>query len=148
MVCMYVFVCDSIYNWVSFWDTVLNLDHHNCTALNIIWCSFELECSTWNDCAFLIMLSSLFRKFLFFFQRQSTNDGRCTALVCTIISHIASVSRPHVLMHRWLIPIALSVACCIVYYGQKVQNRPTLCIEVEEHCSADISIGIIFDSPP
>ena len=40
--------------------------------------------------------------------------------------------------------LCLSV-CCIVYYGQTVQDRPIVCIEVGQECWDEISIGTIFD---
>ena len=58
------------------------------------------------------------------------------------------------LQHRRPVPIALcvclSVICCVVCCGQTVQDRPTVCIEVEQQCGVDILIGTIFDTlgPP
>ena len=51
--------------------------------------------------------------------------------------------RPLMLLHRWPIPIALSV-CCIAYCGYTVQDGLMVCIEVEHECRVDISIGTVF----
>ena len=49
------------------------------------------------------------------------------------------------LLHRWHIQIAMSVVCRIVFCGQMVQDRPIVCMEVEQGPTVNISIGTIFD---
>ena len=53
-------------------------------------------------------------------------------------------------MHRQPIPVTLSVVCRNEYCGQAVQDRPFVCMEVQQEYGADISIGAIFDpiGPP
>ena len=59
--------------------------------------------------------------------------------------------KPPMLLHRRPIPIAISVClhvvCRFVCCGQTLQDRSTVCIEVEDECGGDISIFVVFDHP-